>query len=237
MRFEAVRPHILGRLLDAVACAMRNIDSVQLERLPRMADFAKWATAAEGALGLPCSFIQAFTDNRNEADTLSLDSEPIAERLQAFMEDKEEWGGSATDLLTQLSTGLSEAEQKSREWPKRADKLSGRLRRIAPNLRRLGIDVETEARSTDHKRSRLILIRKVVRSSVRSVHKNEVASVAPANNKVAPTLYAQAGATDAADATLQPYSYSGSESVDVTHEDVLSAGVCHSTAHHTYQKQ
>ena len=49
--FELARPRILGALLDAVAHGLRAVGSVQLARLPRMADFALWATACEtGAL-------------------------------------------------------------------------------------------------------------------------------------------------------------------------------------------
>src|SRR6266436_7201080 len=44
-QFELVRPHILGALLDAVAQGLRARGHVRLEALPRMADFALWATA------------------------------------------------------------------------------------------------------------------------------------------------------------------------------------------------
>ena len=47
--FERARPAILGALLDAVAHGLRTLPRVRLERLPRMADFAIWATACETA--------------------------------------------------------------------------------------------------------------------------------------------------------------------------------------------
>ena len=43
--FEAEHPLILGAVLDAVAGGMRELPSVKLSRLPRMADFAKWGEA------------------------------------------------------------------------------------------------------------------------------------------------------------------------------------------------
>ena len=49
--FEAARPRILGALCTAVSGALRNLSSVNLEGLPRMADFAEWATAAETSMG------------------------------------------------------------------------------------------------------------------------------------------------------------------------------------------
>jgi len=48
--FEIVRPRILGVLLDAVSYGLRTVGHVQLDALPRMADFALWITACEPAL-------------------------------------------------------------------------------------------------------------------------------------------------------------------------------------------
>jgi hypothetical protein len=49
--FERVAPGILGALYDAVAHGLRELPNTKLESLPRMADFAVWATACEGGLG------------------------------------------------------------------------------------------------------------------------------------------------------------------------------------------
>jgi Bifunctional DNA primase/polymerase, N-terminal len=51
IEFERARPAILAHLLDALSGALRSVEGVRLEGMPRMADFAVWATAAEGALG------------------------------------------------------------------------------------------------------------------------------------------------------------------------------------------
>ena len=51
--FEEARPRILGALLGAVSTAMRNIGSVRLDSIPRMADFCAWAVASESALPWP----------------------------------------------------------------------------------------------------------------------------------------------------------------------------------------
>ena len=48
--FELARPAILGVLLNAAALGLRAMGSVHLRRLPRMADFALWATACETGL-------------------------------------------------------------------------------------------------------------------------------------------------------------------------------------------
>src|SRR5262245_48778314 len=48
--FECQRPLILGSLLDAIAHGLRAVGSISCHQLPRMADFALWATACETAV-------------------------------------------------------------------------------------------------------------------------------------------------------------------------------------------
>src|SRR5207244_3955429 len=62
--FELVRPHILGALLDAAAHGLRMLPHVRLQRLPRMADFAFWATACESAFRPAGAFETAYSNNR-----------------------------------------------------------------------------------------------------------------------------------------------------------------------------
>lgn len=162
--FYAARPRLLGALLDAVACALRQLPHVQLERAPRMADFAKWATAAEPALGLPAGgFLAAYFANLQAAADLPLESSAIAAPLRAFL-DKQPlelgesvpgWTGTATQLLSQLRADATPDQIKQPDWPRNGQSLSGQLRRLAPNLRHKGIRVSF-SRAADGKRSRTI---------------------------------------------------------------------------------
>jgi hypothetical protein len=62
--FEQARPYILGALLDAVSRALRDIDSVRLDRPGSMADFEKWSMAAAPALGWTAEQFQtAYRNN------------------------------------------------------------------------------------------------------------------------------------------------------------------------------
>ncbi len=72
--FREVRPRIFGALLDAVAGALRDLPETEVSGLPRMADFALWATAAESALGWSKgTFMAAYNSNRASANHLSLE--------------------------------------------------------------------------------------------------------------------------------------------------------------------
>jgi len=141
--FKSAKPKILGALLDAVCFGLRNMDHVELESLPRMADFAKRVVAAEPKLPWNCGqFMKVYQQNRDEAALSVFESDPVAIALKAFIENVEEWEGTATELKNELERLVGEDNFKyDRSWPKRANYLSNRVSRIAPSLRSIGIDV------------------------------------------------------------------------------------------------
>lgn len=55
--------------------------------------------------------------------------------------DREDWCGTATELLATLAELVDEQTRRARGWPKTARSLSGSLRRLAPNLRAVGVAV------------------------------------------------------------------------------------------------
>ena len=141
--FEAARPRILGALLDAVSAGLRNEANVRLDRLPRMADFALWVTACEPALGwAPGAFLAAYTANRSLANNAAIEASIIGPVLQAFMATRSTWQSTSTELLAELEEVADDKTRHRKEWPGSPRKLSGDLRRIAPNLRAAGIDVD-----------------------------------------------------------------------------------------------
>jgi hypothetical protein len=157
---KQVIPNILGTLCDAVSAALLNVDAVKVSERPRMADFAVWATAAEGALGLkPNQFIDAYSNNRESANTLALESSPVAATTLVFMAGRDEWLGTATELLRELNQFTGESIQKQHIWPKTGKALSNTLRRLAPNLRAAGIALTFDQREAGTGR-RLISLEK-----------------------------------------------------------------------------
>jgi hypothetical protein len=137
--FEIEQPRILGALLDAVVHGLRAMGCVQLDRLPRMADFALWATACETALWPVGTFAHAYAANRRAAMETIIEADPIATCVRAIMVDRTVWTGSASDLLRlcaetdDISRGIT--------WAKNPRALAGRLRRAQTFLRTLGIEI------------------------------------------------------------------------------------------------
>jgi hypothetical protein len=113
-------------------------------RLPRMADFAHWVTAAEPALGWPDgSFMQTYDQTRADVHGIALEASLIAAPLFALLRTTATWRGTARELLERLNASVQEDERKKKEWPKQANALSGQLNRIAPHLRALGLYMDT----------------------------------------------------------------------------------------------
>jgi hypothetical protein len=141
--FYDERPRILGALMTALSGALANAPNTVLVALPRMADFAKWVTAAEPALRWPRhAFLKAYGRNRGEAAAGTIDSDPVSVAMQRLIEREGDWEGSATELLGRLAECVSETVARGRAWPRTAHQLSGRLRRAAPALRTAGIQVD-----------------------------------------------------------------------------------------------
>ena len=139
--FDRCRPAVFGALLSAVSAALRELPHTELEKLPRMADFALWATAAEGGFGWePGIFLRAYTGNREEAIDVALETDPVAGAVLKFMEDKDEWIGSATDLWKALGKEVDEQVKQTKAWPSAPHTLAGRLNRLAPAMRGKGIE-------------------------------------------------------------------------------------------------
>jgi hypothetical protein len=148
--FNADRPRILGALLDAVAEGLERLPAIRLERLPRMADFAIWATACETALRRrdgtawkAGTFMAAYVGNIDTAILTVIDANPIAIALREFMRHQTTWSGTATDLLDLLGRVAGEKATRAKTWPVDATRLGGRLRRAATFLRKVGIEITT----------------------------------------------------------------------------------------------
>jgi hypothetical protein len=139
--FNAERPRLLGALLDAVSRGLAELPRTHLKGLPRMADFALWATACVTAFQPPGAFMRAYSGNRSEAVDGVIDADPVASAVRGLMLDQSEWTGTASDLLSALAAVVGDRVSRSKSWPEGARALSGRLRRAATFLRADGIEI------------------------------------------------------------------------------------------------
>jgi hypothetical protein len=170
--FEMARPLILGALLDAASHGLRTLSEVRLERLPRMADFALWATACEAAFWPAGTFLGAYEANRRAAIEGIIDADPVAACVREVMAECNSWTGSATDLL-RVGANRSEGIFGT-GWPKNPRALAGRLRRAQTSLRKLGIEIAFSREGRVG--SRVIRIRSTLEDTVSTVSTGSIRS-------------------------------------------------------------
>lgn len=141
--FEAARAGILGGLLNAVSVGLRCVERVHLERKPRMADFAVCSVATEGACPWRGgTFLRVYTRNRQGATEAVLEGDCVGDLARALVnEAPHRWEGTASELLAELNRVTSSEIKRRKDWFSRPRQVSDALRRLAPNLRKTGLEV------------------------------------------------------------------------------------------------
>jgi hypothetical protein len=131
---------LLGALLDMTARGLENIDSIELENPPRMADFAAWACACLD--GAAKRFMEIYTEARESISVDLADMNRLPSAIYSFIRNRPDktWKGSASLLLIDLNrySGISTGYEPE-EWPRTPDKMGSELRRFSPSLESKGI--------------------------------------------------------------------------------------------------
>ena len=142
-QFQAIRPGLFGAVLDLLSGAIREYEHVSLAKLPRMADFAHWACAmARGCNEDVKEFEEDLATNTQRQNEEAVLGSIVATLLLAVMENREEWTGTADELLADLKREAEDKKIHARELPGTSAVLGRRLREIRPNLRALGWEID-----------------------------------------------------------------------------------------------
>jgi hypothetical protein len=141
--FERAHPRILGALLDIAVGAVARLPLVELAGKARMADFERWGEAMSLHLGdRPGEFSRIVRSNREQATAAVLEESPVAVALQVMQGPGGFWQGTCLELLETLRDQVPAATRDQAGWPKTPRGLSSQLRRLAPALRSVGIEVQ-----------------------------------------------------------------------------------------------
>lgn len=135
---ERLHPFILGLILDATSMGLRRIGDIDIPNLPRMADFAEWVVACEPALPWEeGEFLTVYREARNDAMKSLFETDRFAQAVFRLVHAA---GGNIEMTATELLEALNRKEgiipgREPQGWPKAANKVTSRLRRVAPQLR------------------------------------------------------------------------------------------------------
>jgi hypothetical protein len=136
-RFAAARPRVLGALLSLLADVLRVLPSVELREAPRMADFARVVAAVDKVRGTKA--LRTYLKNNKSLVLDVIEGDEVAVAVTNLLNDAT--AGTWTGEPARLLAALRPAEP-SAAWPRSAQALTGRLKRLAPALRAAGIEVE-----------------------------------------------------------------------------------------------
>ncbi len=140
-----LKPSILGGVFDTISKALLIKPTIRLPKMPRMADFASWGCAIAEALGYEQgAFMTAYANNQKSQNEEVIDGSLLANILVRFIEDTNEWIGTASSLLNCLNEKAAELKTDTnheKAWPKSAAKLSKSLNILKNNLEDAGIKI------------------------------------------------------------------------------------------------
>ena len=148
--FEKARPGILGALFTMVARVFDVLPRITLGSLPRMADFARVLAAVDAVLGT--QGLDEYLGQRARIAGEIVEEDGVGEAMVHRFRSGDEWHGTASQLLRELVP-----RGDSRDWPRSPTGLGRRLRRIAPALRTVGIQIEFP-RLNDKRRMHTVVV-------------------------------------------------------------------------------
>ena len=159
--FNKDLPSILGGVFDTLVKAIQIQPTIKLDSQPRMADWALWGCAIAEAIGYTKEeFLIAYENNINRQGEMLLNENIVATTLFSFMENKEEWRGTATELLKQLTPIDHYFDKQEKYWPKSAGSLSRKLNELSTYLKQMGLLVAINTTGAE----RYIDIKKIVKN-------------------------------------------------------------------------
>lgn len=138
--FDQMLPGVLGALYDAVAHALREYDNIEPPRHLRMADAARWISAAEEGLGEePGAIIDAIAVAQNEFVVDRVNDDPLVLALRKVVRPLG-FEGYVGDLFAEIVDKHDAVHHRS--LPKSPSHLSSQLVMMRPAMAKAGIKVE-----------------------------------------------------------------------------------------------
>lgn len=173
-KFKEMLPHMLGKIFDILAAAIRIYATIKLDSKPRMADFATWGAAIAKTFGdgLDQRFLQAYEEVMERQNVDVIEANPIGPALLRwfrhvlptaqdedgqFYRENHYWEGGPGQLLAILTLHAEAMgfDKKDREWPKKPFMMVKTLKPIVPDLRKAyGLDVHIFRDTTGEKTSK-----------------------------------------------------------------------------------
>ena len=130
--FDKIKPQLLGYIFDILVkvVQVKRSGGIEIKGLPRMADFAELGEIISRCMGHEDNkFLGAYYKNIGLQVEEAIRVKSCWDYNHKVMEDKQEWEGTATNLLNDLEPIANELKINTsyKLWPKSANSLSRRI--------------------------------------------------------------------------------------------------------------
>ncbi|MDX3314566.1 ATP-binding protein [Streptomyces sp. ME08-AFT2] len=149
--YADAHPGILASLFDLLAEVLKVLPDVVLTERPRMADFARVLAAVDQVRGWKT--LESYKTTARDAVADVLDGEPFAQAVVALVDRSGPLGVTLT--ASELLARVDAPDKLPKKWPKDPTRAGGQLKRLAPALRTIGIEVDDSKRGPSPKKQRL----------------------------------------------------------------------------------
>ena len=143
-RFEAEHPKLLGALFGVLAEAIALKPSIKLSRRPKLADWGEYAASVYEVMGWGAEqFLEDWSEVVKVQNQATLDGSPVAQAIIKFMEDKEEYAATSSEVHSKLkvvAATLGVDVDRDKAWPKSARWLWRRIKEVLPLLVAAGVE-------------------------------------------------------------------------------------------------
>lgn len=138
-RFNEAKPKMLGGLFNALSATLSIAPELELSRLPRMADYYRYACGVARYLGITQEkFDEANNRNIEQQNQEALEVSPIAQTIIYFMYNKMDWSGSSSKLYDHLQE-IAVYLNVSKNFPKSSIWLWRNIQTAQTSLNAVGI--------------------------------------------------------------------------------------------------
>ena len=155
--FDAALPELLGALFDRVAVAWRDFQTIKVEYLPRMSNWARFVAAAFTPQERE-EFFAVLKADAAKTDERMLEDNLIAQSIFRVLVNGD-WEGSSLRLIGELKQRhpLAGSSWQMPDTPKR---MTNALTRLKPILRSAGVVIDLDAGYETGTRRKLVRISK-----------------------------------------------------------------------------
>ncbi|OQA31172.1 MAG: hypothetical protein BWY55_00618 [archaeon ADurb.Bin336] len=150
--FNDIHPYLFDEILTNLSKALEIKPKIELVKSPRMKSFGIWGEAIAQAIGYPENyFIETYMEKVENQKRESVEENLLGSILIEFMENKEDWIGTISDLLDCIQS-IAKNEDERKQLPKTAGHLSSSMDEIKVVLKCAGINYSPDEKKTNNRK-------------------------------------------------------------------------------------